>query len=142
FEEGEAICTLLFKAKQDGTLNEALSLDENRLKPEAYAKGNEFLSLYLKFGSQDAASSPTLVLWSNRPNPFSGTTVIPFSIPSSGEVTFTITSVKGEVVKQWSALYPTGYSEIKIDMSAYSGVYYYRIEAGEFTATRKMVILE
>ena len=143
FEEEETVCTLLFKAKQKGILSEALSLNESYLKPEAYAKGNERLSLYLEFDSQNGTSlPPAFALLSNRPNPFSGTTVIPFSIPSSAEVTFTITSVKGDVVKQWSALYPAGYSEIEIDMSGYSGVYYYRIEAGEFTATRKMVILE
>ena len=80
----------------------------------------------------------------NYPNPFNPTTVIPFSLPRAGEYTLTIYNVLGQVVEQFTdvAEAPGNY-EIQWDAAGQaSGVYFYRLQAGSFVETRKMMLLK
>lgn len=82
-------------------------------------------------------------LQQNYPNPFNPMTTIRFALPQSGQVTLTIYDVMGRAVETLvdEKLSPGSY---KIDWNAAqyaSGVYYYRIQAGSFKQTRKMILL-
>ena len=85
-----------------------------------------------------------LSLSQNYPNPFATTSVIGYSIPSSGKVTVTITDLLGQVVAvpvsgQKSAGNHT-FSVNSRNLSA--GVYYYTLDFNGEKITRKMVITE
>jgi hypothetical protein len=80
----------------------------------------------------------------NYPNPFNPTTHFGFQIAEFGLVKFTIYDVLGKEVAIFvnQQLQPGKY-EAAWDASAYpSGVYYFKLEAGSFTETKKMVLIK
>jgi energy-converting hydrogenase Eha subunit A len=82
-------------------------------------------------------------LQQNYPNPFNPTTSIAFSLPVTANVTLAVYSVLGSTVAELaSGRMEAGYHSVVFDASQLSsGVYYYRIQAGDYAATRKLVLL-
>ena len=80
----------------------------------------------------------------NFPNPFNPTTTIKFSIPKEVQVNLSVYNILGEKVKELkNEVMKPGYFEVEFDASALaSGVYLYRITAGDFVQTKKMVLLK
>ena len=81
----------------------------------------------------------------NYPNPFNPTTVIDFTIPTSGNVTLKVYNSLGQEI----ATLVNGYHEAsnyKVDFNASnlsSGIYFYTIKVGNnFTQTKKMILLK
>ena len=83
-------------------------------------------------------------LLNNYPNPFNPTTAIEYSLPSSGEVSLMIYNLLGqEVANLVSGRIEAGFHKVTWDASNYSsGIYFYRLQAGLFVQTRKMVLLK
>jgi len=80
----------------------------------------------------------------NYPNPFNPSTIINWQLPESKFVTLIIYDVLGnEVVSLINEEKPAGNFEVEFNASALSsGIYYYRIKAGEFTDIKKMILLK
>ncbi len=85
----------------------------------------------------------------NYPNPFNPSTVINFQLPVSERVTLIIYNSLGQKVKTLIDDYKdAGYYNIKwngrndFHESVASGVYFYRIQAGKFVQSKKMVLLK
>ena len=90
----------------------------------------------------------------NYPNPFNPETWIPYQLATSSEVTLTIYDMNGgavrrlEVGHQPAGLYQSRSRAVYWDgrnargETVASGKYFYTLRAGEFTATRKMLILK
>jgi hypothetical protein len=79
----------------------------------------------------------------NFPNPFNPTTVISWQLQFCSEVDLSIYNPLGQkvatLVSEWQT---TGYYKVEWDATGYaSGVYYYRIQAGEFQDVKKMVLI-
>ncbi len=91
-------------------------------------------------------------LLQNYPNPFNPETWIPFRLADESRVTINIYNSTGELVRKVSqgTMKPGEYSEQSDAVhwdgkndngeSVSSGIYYYTITAGDFSATRKMLI--
>ena len=80
----------------------------------------------------------------NYPNPFNPTTKIKFAIPQESNVNLSIYNVLGELVSTLvnKGMKP-GYYEIEFySTSLASGVYLFRIQAGDFVNTKKMVLMK
>jgi len=79
----------------------------------------------------------------NYPNPFNSTTTIEFSLPRSCDVTLTIYNVLGQKVALLvSEKVSAGEHKVQWTTSDIAGgLYFCRLEAAEFTQTRKMVLL-
>jgi hypothetical protein len=79
----------------------------------------------------------------NYPNPFNPTANIAFSLPAASEWTLTFYNVTGQVVRTESGYSDAGTVEFVWDASELaSGIYFYKLEAGDFTATKKAVLLK
>lgn len=80
----------------------------------------------------------------NYPNPFNPSTMIKFNIKEKQFVSLVVYNVLGKVVSVLiNEEKNAGTHEINfngVDLS--SGVYFYKIQAGEFTSTKKMILLK
>jgi hypothetical protein len=85
----------------------------------------------------------------NYPNPYNPHTQIAYQLPQEGLVSLKIYNIKGELVRTLVAEYkPAGYHTVTWDgrnedgMEVSSGIYFYRMVSGEFSATKKMVMIK
>ena len=80
----------------------------------------------------------------NYPNPFNPSTNIRYVLPSKAHVTLSVFNTLGQQVATFVNEYQeAGYHNVAIDGALLSsGVYFYRIHAGEYTATKKMLLLK
>lgn len=80
----------------------------------------------------------------NYPNPFNPVTRISFDMPKKSFVTLKVYDILGkEVVSLLNDEKPSGSYTIDFDASMLSsGVYFYKLDAGVFTETRRMVVLK
>jgi hypothetical protein len=83
-------------------------------------------------------------LMQNYPNPFNPATNIKFSIPVSGNVRLIVYDMLGKEVKTLvNENLKAGTYNADWDAAQFSsGVYFYRIEAGTFSAIRKMILVK
>ncbi len=79
----------------------------------------------------------------NYPNPFNPSTIIKFATPKESQVNLSVFNILGERVKELkNEVLKPGYYEINFDASMLaSGIYLYRIQAGEFVQTKKMTLI-
>jgi hypothetical protein len=86
----------------------------------------------------------TYDLGQNYPNPFNPSTRISYAVPQTGLVTLKVFNLLGmEVATLFSGDQVAGTHEVTFNASQLSsGVYFYRLEAGKTTLTRKMVLLK
>ncbi|MGA9291513.1 MAG: T9SS type A sorting domain-containing protein [Ignavibacteriaceae bacterium] len=86
----------------------------------------------------------TYSLRQNYPNPFNPTTLINFSIVKSEHVLLTIYNSIGQVVTQLiNRVLPAGNHTIRWDAKNFaSGVYLYTLHTGNFTSSKKMILLK
>jgi hypothetical protein len=99
---------------------------------------------------ENAQDSPVneFTLFQNYPNPFNPSTTINFSVPSSEFVTLKVYDVLGtEVATLVNEEKPAGSYEAEFTVGQdsrpdiASGVYFYKLQAGNFIETKKMVLL-
>ena len=115
----------------------------------SYARGVQVLEQLA-----EALTPDITALLANYPNPFNPETWIPYQLAKAADVTVTIYASDGTVVRTLTfghqdagmyksrsqAAYWDGTNEL--GESVASGLYFYTLTAGEFTATRKMLILK
>ena len=80
----------------------------------------------------------------NYPNPFNPSTTIKFQIPRNGFVTLKVYDVLGnEVATLVSEEKPAGSYKVEFDGSNLaSGIYIYRLTSGNYTASKKLILLK
>jgi hypothetical protein len=96
-------------------------------------------------GTQDANDLPVAFELGNAfPNPFNPSTTINFALPAAELVKLNVFNITGQKVATLvNEMMVRGTHEVTFDASALSsGVYMYTIEAGDFTATKKMVLVK
>ena len=84
------------------------------------------------------------VLSQNYPNPFNPTTLISYSVPVQAYITLSVYDFLGRVVSVLrEGVHDPGKYEIRFNGSKLSsGVYFYRLHAGSFIETRKMIFMK
>jgi poly(3-hydroxybutyrate) depolymerase len=82
-------------------------------------------------------------LFQNFPNPFNPTTTIRYVLSSRSHVTLTIYNTLGQIVKELvNGEMEAGYHEVQFDASGLSsGVYFYRLQAGTFVGSKRLLLL-
>ncbi|RKZ00070.1 MAG: hypothetical protein DRQ13_01145 [Ignavibacteriae bacterium] len=83
-------------------------------------------------------------LFQNYPNPFNPTTTIKYQIPELSFVTLKVYDVLGnEIAILVNGEKPAGSYEVEWDaFSLPSSIYFYRLQAGDFIQTKKMVLIK
>ncbi len=111
-----------------------------------YDISNVNFSITPTVGIQNQTGTPIVFgLSQNYPNPFNPVTIVSYGIPKKSNVTLKIFDVSGQLVSVLvnDLLQTEGYYNIEFDATRLaSGVYYYSITAGEFSDTKKMVLIK
>ena len=130
-------------------------LTEARLSADAsftYQRGIIVLEQILAVLMETEAMPKETVLLSNYPNPFNPETWIPYQLAEPADVTLSIYSVDGKLVRTLALGHqPAGVYRDRNRAAHWdgrnafgervaSGLYFYTFTAGDFTATRKMLI--
>ncbi len=104
--------------------------------------GDTTVGLEDDFGDGQIASS--FDLKQNYPNPFNPNTTIEYSIATNADVLIEVYDVLGKKVKTLvNERKNTGTYKVQLDAGDFSsGVYFYRIQAGEYTKIRKMLLVK
>ena len=105
------------------------------------------VSIYYKTTGikDDINSEPvSFILYQNYPNPFNSTTTIKYIIPYSGDVSLKVFDLLGNEV----AILIDGYQESGSYEKSFnadnlsSGIYFYQLNANDFTSTKKLILLK
>ena len=103
------------------------------------------LSLVTGINQREVPAVPTSIqLGQNYPNPFNPTTQIAYSVPKAGLVTLDVYNVLGQkVATLFSGMQQPGNYTATFNGSRFaSGVYFYRLQAGGVTLTKKLVMIK
>jgi len=134
--------TMTFKSTVSGLLSEILDLNSSVTRAEAYVGENlDIVNIDLRNGT---TATGDYALYQNEPNPFTDRTTIGFELPKAGAATLTVLDVTGKVLSVREGNYAKGYNELELSKSDFgaAGVFYYQLDSGDFTATKKMIIIE
>ncbi|MFC2135324.1 right-handed parallel beta-helix repeat-containing protein [Bacteroidota bacterium] len=112
--------------------------------------GNEsWYSEELEFESPMGANETYIIpsaytLYQNYPNPFNPSTKIQYALPQQSKVIINIYNVLGErITELLNDIKPAGYHEVEFKANNLpSGIYLYQINAGDYTETKKMILLK
>lgn len=91
------------------------------------------------------ANLPTqFSLSQNYPNPFNPSTAINFSVPQAADVNITVYNTSGEAVATIAnGVFEPGFHQVVWNAQGItSGVYFYTIKAGNFTETKKLMLMK
>jgi hypothetical protein len=110
------------------------------------AAASEFLGINLECGVVNAQEDlpSSYQLGDAYPNPFNPTTTISFALPQAGQVCLKVHNMQGaEMATLVNGLVPAGSYDMTWDATNLSsGVYFYTLDVGNFSDTRKMVLLK
>jgi beta-N-acetylhexosaminidase len=111
---------------------------------ESYQRIQALKKLYLPTGVPSLASTdlPSRITLENYPNPFNPSTTIRYGLPERAHVSLTIYNTLGQrVTTLVNRDDGPGMHQVRFDGgNLASGVYFYRLEAGSFYETRKLVL--
>ena len=95
-------------------------------------------------GPQAVTLPQEFLLSHNYPNPFNPSTTIKFELPKSSRVRLSVYDILGrEVSMLVNERKDAGVHEVKFDGSDLaSGVYFYRLQAGDYVGTKKLLLMK
>jgi hypothetical protein len=110
--------------------------------------GSSFQVLYQSYVITDAippgqSGTPAFSLRQNYPNPFNPSTTIGYTLARRSHVTLSVYNTLGQQVAALiNENQESGSHEVRFDGSGLaSGVYFYRIQAGDFVQTKRLILL-
>ena len=92
-------------------------------------------------GANDLSVAPVIELLQNRPNPFTGSTTIGFTLPEACEAQLRVFDAAGRVLFSQQKKYPAGKHEETLDLEGASGVLWYELATSKGVLTRKMMAI-
>jgi len=145
--DGAASFSLRFRAEKAGRLSEMLAVSNRITKAEAYKADADLarLDISLRFNGSNGAivAGAGFELLQNVPNPVSNNTNISFNLPAAADATLIISNAEGRVLKTLQNSFAKGLNTVTLqraDLS--SGILFYQLNTAEFSATKKMIVVE
>ncbi len=146
-EDFTSVLIYSFSANTFFESGELIDIGENTLISSSFATYEGGKVTTSTFSTKGVTDNNILVS-QNYPNPFNNETVISFTLPSPGPVTFEVYNVLGQMVYNHTAHYSDGNNQIiwkalnNAGAPVASGIYYYRIRTETKSNTRKMLLIK
>ena len=133
--------SLKVRALATSSLQEALRIEENMIRPEAYFDGKVGELVLLPVDDDQALD---VVLYQNTPNPWSESTSIKFYLSSDQNIVLNIFDVHGSLIRNDNISGIRGMNEVTIHNSEISatGVLYYELLTNDHKFSKKMLLLK
>jgi subtilisin-like proprotein convertase family protein len=138
----DVLFTIYLKAAKSGTIKDILRLTSDVTPLESYSSDLSIGVVKIVYSNEP---SDFIVLNQNEPNPFIGHTVITFTMPDAADALLSIYDINGKQLKSIQIDGVKGLNSVNItkdQLGGVSGIMYYTLESGDFTATKKMIIVE
>jgi hypothetical protein len=142
--------TMHFLATESGKLSEMLEISSTITEAGAYGNAKsahgdaqtEILNIALQFDNELDRHVKEHNLYQNTPNPFLDQTKIGFDLPAAMSATITVLDVHGRAVRIIEGDFAQGYNEVVLKGKELgtAGAYYYRLNAGDFTASKRLIL--
>lgn len=137
YDDVENVTRVLIYSMEDG----------NSFTGDFLRIGGEIVNIEVATADGQTVSARLLpdnfALHQNHPNPFNPVTTISFAVPVATDYDLTIFNLLGQTVATFSGRAEPGIITVEWDATAYaSGMYLYKLTAGNFTDTRKMILLK
>ena len=148
------LATVVFKVKASSTSKLGHIRFDNVKLADSQARIIQVNTRSALLNWQQLLTPAKFALLQNYPNPFNPETWIPFELANPAEVTVRIYNLKGQLIRTLHLGSHEAGSYLTKDRAAYwngrdnigqkvsSGIYFYTIQAGNFTATRKMILMK
>lgn len=133
---GEKIATFAFSVDRSAPLDSEQTLTFELSTPSGEKWTKEI---------QVSVSQPErFELYQNFPNPFNPTTQIEYTVARAGNVKLIVYNTLGQVIQRLvDGIQDAGYKSVAFDAGNLpSGLYYYRLEAEDFTEIKKMILIK
>ena len=133
---------IVASANIDGTIGKDLRINQDGIVSEVYRGDNlETVNLLLHAGESGIYIND---LGQNRPNPFNHNSEISFTLSEAQNASIIFFDPTGKELKRIDGNYPKGRSTITISSESFdaSGIVYYKLEAGNYAAIRKMMLIK
>ncbi|MDX1684040.1 MAG: cohesin domain-containing protein [Saprospiraceae bacterium] len=142
-EDGEVLFSVTFDVVSNAKASEVINVNSLITKAEAYDADIQVKDLNLEFRNGGQVVE-VFELYQNVPNPFEASTVIGYTLPSDMSAVLTVYDVSGKVLLVRDVDGKRGYNEELIRNTELNGagVLYYQLDAADFTATKRMVLID
>jgi 5-hydroxyisourate hydrolase-like protein (transthyretin family) len=133
--KAEAEVKFTFDVSRNAIINKKDTIEFTITSPDGIMMMKQFIFSY---------TGPTeFKLEQNYPNPFNPTTTIQYQLPQDSKVILKVYDILGsEVAALVNEEQEAGYKEVKFDAINFaSGIYVYRLQAGDYISSKKMMLL-
>lgn len=136
--DGESLMTITLEAVTATSLSESVYITNNVLSSEAYTGFDLTVNDVIL-----QSNTSGFALMQNTPNPFTGVTSIAFALPIKGDATLTIYDITGKVAYSTTQTYTAGTHSVSINSQDLGGegVWFYRLNSGNFSETKKLTMI-
>jgi len=129
------------KASDKGSLSQELNLNSELTQAEIYV-GTD-LEIKRPQIVVSTRAEYVFALYQNQPNPFIEKTVMAFDLPEDMEYSLTIFDLTGKALRTIEGAGERGSNTLElISKELPPGVLYYQLNAGSFTANKKMILVK
>ena len=134
--KAEAKASFTFDINRNAPINKKDTIDFMISSPDGIMMTKQFIFSY--------TGPKEFRLEQNFPNPFNPTTKIQYQLPQDAKVTLKVYDILGSEVKTLvNEEQEAGYKEVKFNGSSYaSGMYIYRLTAGNYVSIKKMLMVK
>ncbi|MBK9107383.1 MAG: HYR domain-containing protein [Saprospiraceae bacterium] len=142
-QQQQGVFRLRIKLNATANLSDVLHMEWLPFNSEAYTSSNEVVPVKLEFNDIHSNLNG-LNLHQNIPNPFSQSTIIPFSTDESMDIQLRILDMNGQIVYEAKRFYNAGYHEVEIHKSQLQkgGIYYYQLRNAKSQVYRRMILID
>ncbi len=132
---------LVVKVNDKATTRDIMNINSDITRAECYSEHLTVGKISLGIRTSELAG---IELMQNEPNPFRGQTTVRYFMPSAAKANIKVFDVNGKLIalRHVNAVKGMNNEIFTSDQLGASGVLYYTLQSGDFTATKKMIIVE